>query len=463
MAKRKRPDPETVRLKDRLTDLHPNFPPARIAFILSAWRHYRSSFGTQLVSDAVLRAHLVTLFEQKGAAQGYAQAMHLRDALRTAWGDEVAARVTRHVRDIQPRAEVNLISEWAAVRGAAAHLPPQWRDAFLDFVTRCENSSGPLEQTLSPFTLQGMAEALTAWVRFREGDKSQNLTGSDLARYAAHLAAAGIWPSGILAAATKVYMGYKHVLSPGFRSASCRAVLRELKGRASLAGPCRKTPSQIVPARLIYDTGQIMMAEAQTGPSHDMQAATHYRNGLLLTIAAALPLRRRALASLDLASSFRLEARPCIAIDIAGKFLKLRQDRKNYERYQAYLNSPRLWEMTRCWVDRFRPMFDDGTALFPSARVRGEALVSDVLGQVFGDTTKARLGVRVPIHRIRDCVATEAIEEMDHGAEWARHLLGHRSAETMTQFYDHSTGIAVAREFGQLLSDRRSDPEDLIL
>lgn len=287
MAKRKKPDAETVRFKERLTDLHPNYPSARIAMILSAWQRYRSSFGSQLVSDAVLRAHLVMLFEQKGAVQGYALAMHLRDALRAAWGDEVGARVTRYVRDIQPRAEVNLISEWAAVRGAAAHLPPSWRDAFLNFVTRCENACEPTERTLSPFTLQGIAEALTGWARFREGDLPQNLTGSDLARYAAHLATAGIWASGIHSATTKIYMGYKHILSPGFRSASCQTVLRELKGRAALAGPCRKTPSQIVPARLIYETGQIMMAQAQTGPSHDIQAATHYRNGLLLTIAAA--------------------------------------------------------------------------------------------------------------------------------------------------------------------------------
>ena len=50
--------------------------------------------------------------------------------------------------------------------------------------------------------------------------------------------------------------------------------------------------------------------------SHDIRAATVYRNGLLLTVAAALPLRRRALASLDLATSFRLEERPVICVVI---------------------------------------------------------------------------------------------------------------------------------------------------
>jgi len=79
------------------------------------------------------------------------------------------------------------------------------------------------------------------------------------------------------------------------------------------------------------------------------------------------------------------------------------------------------------------------------------------------DTTKENLGVRVPIHRIRDCVATEAIEEMEHGAGWARHLLDHKSAQTTARFYDHSTGATVTRAFGQLLTERRSDPVELTL
>ncbi|MEH6507902.1 MAG: hypothetical protein V7786_16660 [Sulfitobacter litoralis] len=308
-----------------------------------------------------------------------------------------------------------------------------------------------------------MAEALAGWARFRNGDTWSALTGAEMVRYAAHLDGAGVWVSGVLSALTKVYMCYTHILSPGFCSKACQTVLRDLKGRATTAGPCRKTPSQVVPASLVYQTGIDMLDEARKGPSHDMQSATLYRNGLLLTVAAALPLRRRALASLDLATSFCLDDQQGIQIDIAGQFLKLRQDRKSYERFQAYVSSRALWGAVQEWVERFRPMFDDGTAMFPSVRVRGEALVSDVVGQVFGDTTEKRLGVRVPIHRIRDCVATEAIEEMDHGAGWARYLLGHKTAQTTTGFYDHSTGVAVSREFGRLVAARRSDPEDLLL
>ena len=461
MAGKHQLDLETGRLWDRLSERHPDYPDARMASILSAYRGYREEFGSRLVSDAALRGYLEQLFQEKGAKRGYAIAMHLRDALRNLWGDETGAAVTLHVRDIQPRVEVMLKSEWDAVRGAAARLSAEWRVPFNDFATRCEID--PPDDVLSPFTLKSMAEALSGWASFRQGDISTPLTGAELTRYATHLADTGIWVSAVLSKVTKVYMCYMHILAPGFRSAACQAVLRDLKQQAETAGPCRKTPAQIVPASLVYQTGQDMMAEAQAGPSHDMQAATLYRNGLLLMVAAALPLRRRALASLDLATSFRLEERPNIQIDISGHYLKVRQTEKDYTRYQSQLISAALWDAADAWRQRFRLMFDDGTALFPSVRVRGEALVSNVLGQVFGDVTAERIGVRVPIHRIRDCVATEAIEEMEHGAALAQHLLNHKSAKTSTQYYDHSTGVAVSREFGQLVAARRSNSVDLIL
>ncbi|CUH99341.1 hypothetical protein PHA8399_01459 [Leisingera aquaemixtae] len=193
---------------------------------------------------------------------------------------------------------------------------------------------------LSPFTLKSMAEALVSWARFRESDTRSPMTGAELNRFAEHLQTIDVWPSAVLSTTTKVYMCYTHVLTPGFRSIACQAVLRELKGRALIAGPCQKRPSQFIPASLIYQTGLNMIDEAQAGSSHDIHSATVYRNGLLLAIAAAVPLRRRALASLDLATSFRLEERPVIQLDIAGRFLKLREGRKSFERYQAHLTSP---------------------------------------------------------------------------------------------------------------------------
>ena len=462
MAKRRKLDPETGRLWERLTERHSGYPDSRKSSIVSAYRGYREEFCSRLVSDPELRTYLERLFTEKGGLQGYAVAMHLRDAMANLWGDDAGAIVTRLVRGIQSRVEVTLRTEWDAVRTAMLHIPSEWRVPFEEFVARCETDTDASDDILSPFTLKSMAEALASWARFRESDTRSPLTGGELHRFATQMGDKGVWASGRLSAAMKVYMCYTNILAPGFQSEACQTVLRDLKGRAKTAGPCRKTSSQIVPASLIYQTGQEMMEEALAGPSHNIHSAIIYRNGLLLTTAAAVPLRRRALAGLDFATSFQLDEYPYINIDIPGNFLKLRQGKKSFERYQARFASPVLWQATQVWAQRFRPIFDDGTALFPSGRVRGEALVSEVLGQVFGDTTEERLGVRVPIHRIRDCVATEAIEEMEHGTGLASSLLQHKSPDTV-QIYNHSQGVKVTREFGQFITSRRSDPVDLLI
>ncbi len=91
MGRKRQLDPETARLRDRLSERHPDYPESRRASILSAYRGYREEFGSCLASDTALRGYLERLFEEKGAKRGYAIAMHLRDALSSLWGDDAGA------------------------------------------------------------------------------------------------------------------------------------------------------------------------------------------------------------------------------------------------------------------------------------------------------------------------------------------------------------------------------------
>ncbi len=101
MAKKLNLDPEIARLSMRLTERNPAYPAARKASILSAYRGYRDAFGSRLATDDECKKYLERLFQDKGAKRGYAVAMHLRDALRSFWGDDAGAVVTQQVRAIQ--------------------------------------------------------------------------------------------------------------------------------------------------------------------------------------------------------------------------------------------------------------------------------------------------------------------------------------------------------------------------
>lgn len=459
MEKERSLDLEVRKLREALLELHPNYSETRISRICSAYSAYRSHFGDRLPSMTELHDYLDVIFQGKGNRIGYGEAMFLRDAVRTLFGDTAAALVTGHARSIKSQSSAPVSSDdWASVRVAIDRLPTHWQHLFINFIDLGQSNQAG---ALSPSTLESMADALTPWARFR-GDDVRPPTGLELARFAEDLSKQGASPSRVHTVARKVYNGYTRVLSPGLRSEACLAVLRDLKAKANAAGPIRKKPCQILPASLIYETGFEIMAEANGGAHHDIGSALRYRDGLLLAIAAAVPLRRRALASLDLGTSFQPQERGVIRLDVPGRFLKVRQDQKIYERFSGYLTSLRLWDATEVWANHFRPMFDSGTCLFPS-RNAPIALKGSSLQLVFGKTTEEWLGVRLNIHGIRDCVATECIETMDHGAGWARHLLGHKTEKVTMAFYDHSTGICAAREFGQLLQARRSSPTELLL
>lgn len=462
IEKRKR-DAETTKLWHRLGQSDFAYPDYRKSLIVSAYYNYRKEFGSVLISTASLRVYLRSLFENKGSAQGYAVAVNLRDAFRALWGGEASAQVIRLVRDIQPRIATKLMSEWDQARTPISRLPMVWQDPFMKHLANCKDGSLPPLRQQSASSLKGNAEALCQWLAFRNEKTSGLLTGSELRAFAAHLSTKGVAPAAVWAGAQKVYSSYQHVLTPGFSSESCQYVLQDLKGRAKIAGATRKTAGQIVSAQLIYTAGFRIMENEMSNPRYDMASAKVYRDGLLLAVAAALPLRRRTLASLDTASSFILGRNSDIQIDISGNFLKLREHRKIIERFRATLVNPRLWRAVDIWTRKIRPIFDDGTSLFPSARVRGEALVPDILSQIFGDVTKDQFGIRIPIHRVRDCVATECVEEMENGAAWAPYLLHHKSADTTNKYYVHATGVKATKEFGRLVQQKRSDPTNLLI
>ncbi|WP_201722493.1 hypothetical protein, partial [Sulfitobacter sp. HI0129] len=84
------------------------------------------------------------------------------------------------------------------------------------------------------------------------------------------------------------------------------------------------------------------------------------------------------------------------------------------------------------------------------------AISEGQIGRLTGDLTARAFGVRVSIHRLRDNVATEASEHLTSGGRAATALLGHRSERTVQRYYDHSTGLASAQEFVDMIEGQRS-------
>ena len=71
--------------------------------------------------------------------------------------------------------------------------------------------------------------------------------------------------------------------------------------------------------------------------------------------------------------------------------------------------------------------------------------------------------MRIPIHRLRDNLATEAAETLAGGGLAATALLRHRDSAIMARHYDHADGLRAAQVFAAGIDRRRSRPTDLDL
>jgi hypothetical protein len=182
-----------------------------------------------------------------------------------------------------------------------------------------------------------------------------------------------------------------------------------------------------------------------------------------MAFSAALPQRARAMCHFHFDTSILLLEKPFVQVVLPGRVLKLRESKKRVETFDKVLNNPVLWSALLDYRRDFRPLFDDGTAVFPSMIDMGAAISSGQLGRLVGDLTQKNLGVRVSIHRVRDNVATEASEELQTGGYLAPALIGNRSAATTMRSYDHAQGMRAATEFGDVLSARRTAPTNLRL
>lgn len=71
--------------------------------------------------------------------------------------------------------------------------------------------------------------------------------------------------------------------------------------------------------------------------------------------------------------------------------------------------------------------------------------------------------MRIPIHRFRDNVATEASENLIGGAYAAKTLLRHVDEAITLRHYDHAEGLKFAGEFEDFIEGRRTIRAELIL
>ncbi|QFS83023.1 tyrosine-type recombinase/integrase [Roseivivax sp. THAF197b] len=409
-----------------------------------------------------LQEHLQDRFSEVGKS-AWAEFAHVQRVASGIWGAEATAHFGQVLRAARVSVKTKRKTDWQLAEDAIERLPRPWRDALRghgELSKRGERVKGA--RLWSAAHLRNVALALGRWANHcHASGLPQTPTGASLDAYSRAVANRTTARTAADYAA-RILSGFS-IIAPGFSSEACDFVAQDWKERAAEEGCSTKTGSQLVGARRIYDLGFELIDSARERPVRGPQAAKEFRNGILLALATALPQRARAMSALASGTTLQLIGDHTVRIWLPARLLKLPEDQKNGEPFERLLTSQKLYAAVEEYLEKFRPIFDDGTFLFPSSLNRGEAVTEKHLGRLAGDLTARAFGVRVSLHRLRDNVATEVSEHLSAGGRKAAYLLGHKDERTTRRHYDHSQGIAVAQEFIDLLEERRADVPDLAL
>lgn len=326
---------------------------------------------------------------------------------------------------------------------------------------------GPGDVIWSADYCLAVTAALGRWAEYAAGGHVPLIpAGAMLDRYGAWLIDATPDRKPVSLRTASDYLSRIHaglsLIAPETVSRARKFVIRDWRERADRLGATTKTGAQLVGASTLYALGFDLMQEGRSRPLRGLHAAKDFRNSILFAVAASLPERARALSALDFESTLRVSEGEVNHVRIPAEMLKLREDRKDGEPFDLIFHNSELAEALRKYRHTYRPLFDDGSWLFPSIHSTKHAISEKQIGRLAGDITQRVLGVRIPIHRLRDNVATEASENLDGGRVATKVLLRHTDIATGNS-YDHSDGMQASREFGGYIESRRSAPADLAL
>lgn len=142
-------------------------------------------------------------------------------------------------------------------------------------------------------------------------------------------------------------------------------------------------------------------------------------------------------------------------MDLSGRVLKGRQAQKESNRRCEFFENAELWDVLTEYRRAFRPLFDAGDAVFPSMHAKDRALQKQRLSNIVGKLTAEHLGARVTLHRVRDNIATEAVEQVASGLSVAAGVLGHMDKRTTEKHYVRTIGKAAMAKVAGLVEEAR--------
>lgn len=225
-----------------------------------------------------------------------------------------------------------------------------------------------------------------------------------------------------------------------------RALVTHLQNKAR-KNFCRY-PSP-VDSKTLFELGIRMMREVNDQGDWRKEAFVKYRDGLIIALLAARPIRRRTLALIEIGKQLRC---------ISGKWHLVFKSHEVKNRRPIEFALPEILNafMDR-YLDWYRPkagVAPDKQALWVSYKT-GSALSGESIATGVKRNTLKHLGQAINLHQFRHCAATTISRRNPDHVLTIAPLLGHATLDMAYRHYVVSKGHESSKLHQSLISDLR--------
>jgi integrase/recombinase XerD len=290
---------------------------------------------------------------------------------------------------------------------------------------------------------------------------AERATPANVARYVGDLQALGNAPYTVLGRVRDLHNALRAMV-PGDDWAWVLRIARRLRWTVESV---RDKRARIAPTDELFAYGIELMIEAD-GPSGGtvFARAMRYRDGLMIAMLAARPVRRANFASIEIGRHLVRQA--------DGYQLRFEaRETKTHAPYVRWLPEVLIPYLER-YLDHYRPILaartpppdrkrsfhPPGTALWLS--IFCSAMSEQAIYYRIRDLTKAKFGHSMSPHLFRDAAATSIATKDPEHVYITTSVLAHRSLATSERHYNHARSLEASRRFqGRILELRRQDRE----
>ncbi len=233
------------------------------------------------------------------------------------------------------------------------------------------------------------------------------------------------------------------------------------------ARPIRNKRPRVVPAQALLQLGLDLMARAEateTSLAGMPAAARDFRDGLMIALLAARPLRQHNFLGIEIGRHLRKLGDGFVLTFAA-------EETKNWRPLEATVPAPLVPALER-YIEHYRPRLlqlqgprDPRRPVRPpGARLWisqcGMPLTAGAQQKALARHTKPRFGHVVNAHLFRDCVATSVAHDDPAHIRSTAQLLGHAGFQTTERHYISANTLAAARDLHASIASLRKAAQD---